>query len=607
MTTKQTNKAIIITAITLLSFRVLAATLYWDADGDPSNNNVDGTGLGGAGSWSGAGLWWDGVSAVNQNWAASSDAVFTGTAGTITLGANVSAGTLTFGVTGYTIDLNKADNSTAYHLMLTGLSGQNATIRNSNSLATPASATLTLSMANDTVWGGTLGEGGGRMSIAVQGGKSLTVGAVVRNGGFGQTTLTVTGAGTALRFGGSGSTYAGNFVSVGNGATLDVGAVTFPARQFSCSYGSTLTGSGGSVNDNNSNNDSVFYGLITGNVGLQVSENNNLIVAGTNNDHTGGLTLSGSSKTLGTYAFANQALGTGRIQLTNTGTSDVYLRCPAPVLGSLEGSGTGTRRVTLGCDAITQGSGSLKATWATGNNLITLTTGAATSLAVGQLVTSADGIPNNTTITAILSSTTFAISTPPTNTKGSGVNIGVSALNCVASVGTLERATDSFGGVISQASGTVGSVTKVGTGAWTLSGANTYTGTTRVENGKVTLTGSLGSGKVQVAGGTFEAGASGTRQVTFNLGSSPDSMVLTSGTLDISNINISFVGTATEKIYTLVDYSAGGTATFATSFQTANSFAAATNIPEYYKIRHDTEAKIVTLVKIPVGTVVQFL
>jgi autotransporter-associated beta strand protein len=57
-----------------------------------------------------------------------------------------------------------------------------------------------------------------------------------------------------------------------------------------------------------------------------------------------------------------------------------------------------------------------------------------------------------------------------------------------------------FSGVISGAS----SVKKVGTGLWILSGANTYTGSTTVSAGTMTVTGSIGGGSVTVSnGGTY--------------------------------------------------------------------------------------------------------
>jgi autotransporter-associated beta strand protein len=326
-------------------------------------------------------------------------------------------------------------------------------------------------------------------------------------------------------------------------------------------------------------------------------------------DQSGDTRLSGNNVWPTVIAAANASLGTGRvrIQKTGTGTATLILRAPAPVLGSLESAGSsGTRAVTLGNTGVTLVSGALKATWTSGSSLLTVTTGSADSLSVGQVISSAagNGIPDGATIVAIRSGTQFEISANTTVSK-TATSIGAAPVNTTVSVGSLNRDGDVFDVAIGQASGTVGSLTKVGTGAWTLSGASTYTGTTRVEAGKITLTGSLGSGKVQVAGGTFEGGASGSRTATFNLGSAPDGMVLTSGALDISKINLSFAGAADLTSYTLVDYSAGGTLTTATGVPaTENTFASAANVPAGYKWLHDTSAKKVLLFLPPAVTVI---
>lgn len=96
------------------------------------------------------------------------------------------------------------------------------------------------------------------------------------------------------------------------------------------------------------------------------------------------------------------------------------------------------------------------------------------------------------------------------------------------------NANGSFSGVISGAT----SVKKLGTGLWVVSGANTYTGTTLINEGTLTLSGSLGAGNVTVAngalmnltgtvGGSVIVSSGGTLYVTGSVGG----LVVNSGTL----------------------------------------------------------------------------
>jgi autotransporter-associated beta strand protein len=82
------------------------AEVYWDSDANAVNNNVGpGAGLGGSGVWSNAGAnWFNG--STDAAWIANSDAVFEGTAGTVTLSGAKSANSLTFKTTGYTLGDN---------------------------------------------------------------------------------------------------------------------------------------------------------------------------------------------------------------------------------------------------------------------------------------------------------------------------------------------------------------------------------------------------------------------------------------------------------------------------------------------------------------------
>ena len=80
-----------------------AADLYWDADASSSGNNTTtGANLGGTGTWGSANNWFTG-SGADVAWSAGSAAVFTGTAGTVTLASPQSASAVTFKSNSYTL------------------------------------------------------------------------------------------------------------------------------------------------------------------------------------------------------------------------------------------------------------------------------------------------------------------------------------------------------------------------------------------------------------------------------------------------------------------------------------------------------------------------
>ncbi|TSA31699.1 MAG: hypothetical protein D4R66_07010, partial [Opitutales bacterium] len=109
------SRAALMAASVLLSLAVpkisKAANYYWDADGlAAGNNSGTGAGLGGSSVWDDStAKWWDGVSAADVAWpnqSISADSViFTGTAGTVTVGGSVGIFVrgLTFNTSGYVL------------------------------------------------------------------------------------------------------------------------------------------------------------------------------------------------------------------------------------------------------------------------------------------------------------------------------------------------------------------------------------------------------------------------------------------------------------------------------------------------------------------------
>ena len=81
--------ALALLAVAECSRPARATTLYWDTDGSTAGNNAStGANLGGSGPWSAADAnWWSTSIGTLQVWTDGSDAVFWGTAGTVTLSA----------------------------------------------------------------------------------------------------------------------------------------------------------------------------------------------------------------------------------------------------------------------------------------------------------------------------------------------------------------------------------------------------------------------------------------------------------------------------------------------------------------------------------------
>lgn len=344
--TRIATLALGVVAATLPTLPLSASVYHWDPTA-AGNGTTGGATTSEATEWktSGGNIWWDGAN--NVAWTDGNDATFAGTAGTIKLGTNVSAGTLNFNTAGYVIDLRDFTADAPRTLTLTGLSGEAATFR-ATQTPTNGAATLNLTMGADTVWAGNIGSGGDRIAVNVSGGHSLTVNQVIRNGGAFQQTLSITGTGTKLVLSGTGSTYGGNRLNVGAGATFDLGGNgDFSARQLTLAASGTITATGtAKIIDNNGFDASTLAGFLTGTLGVTQSDGTNAMTISNNgNTYSGGTTITTGSLN----AQANNALGTGAVSITNSsGTSTLNFTSAAPVIGSLASSGAGIKQVVLG-------------------------------------------------------------------------------------------------------------------------------------------------------------------------------------------------------------------------------------------------------------------
>lgn len=175
-------------------------------------------------------------------------------------------------------------------------------------------------------------------------------------------------------------------------------------------------------------------------------------------------------------------------------------------------------------------------------------------------------------------------------TTGTGniiVSNNVPGTTATFEVGNLNN-NSLFAGTIAGGTGSI-ALTKVGTGTWTLSSANTYTGATTVNNGALMVNGSLAAGSaVTVAGGTLGGAGTVGGSVTFSAGSH---ILLTGGTVltvggsltvagsgSLPDVHLAISNNVPSGNYTLATYNpAGSSGAFnSTPVLDSGSFAAGT-------------------------------
>ena len=126
-------------------------TTYWDNDANAGNNNfTTGAGLGGTGNWdTSANKWSNGSS--NVPWAANNNAVFWGTAGTVTLSAPQSVNSLSFKSNGYTITGSTLTlNGPSINVDAGATATINSAVAGSSGLVKMAAGTLNFARATPT-------------------------------------------------------------------------------------------------------------------------------------------------------------------------------------------------------------------------------------------------------------------------------------------------------------------------------------------------------------------------------------------------------------------------------------------------------------------------
>src|SRR5690242_51252 len=140
------------------------AALYWDADATAAGDNTStGAGLGGTGTWDVSSNWFDGANDVA--WSAGSDAIFTGAAGTVTLGAPQSAASVSFKSDGYILTgstLTMGPTPANHNVDASVTATINSTIAGSATMTKIGAGTLVLGNTSNTNTA-TSSEGGWRI------------------------------------------------------------------------------------------------------------------------------------------------------------------------------------------------------------------------------------------------------------------------------------------------------------------------------------------------------------------------------------------------------------------------------------------------------------
>ena len=446
------------------------AIQFWDG----ANTGPDGAIDGGAGTWNAAATNWTSESGnANAAWGGRT-AVFGGTAGTVTLGEPVSFEGLQFTMDGYTIAGGGANV-----LRPTGVA----------SIRTDADVTATMAAALSG-GGGVLKEGAGRLILT------------------GENDYT------------GGTTIAGGTLQIGDGTTAGsiVGDVTNNAAL---------------VFDNGESDATVFGGVISGTGTVAKQGAGTLTLTGANT-YTGGTIIAAGTLRIGDGGTSGAIAG----DVSNDGVLAFDRSDAVTFAGTVTGTGAlvqmGNARLTLTGDhsytgGTTVGAGGLQ-----------IGAGGTTGWIQGDVV--ANGVlafnrSNDVVFDGAVSGTgelhqvgagkltltgENALAGGATVAEGSTLQIGDGGMSGsfsgpIANIGTLifHRA-DAIvhEGVISGS----GTLTKRGAGVLTLSGANTFTGLTRVDAGTLMLASGSSVASAEVAAGAVLGGGGTVRGNLINRG-----------------------------------------------------------------------------------------
>ncbi|MFZ5664193.1 MAG: autotransporter-associated beta strand repeat-containing protein [Pseudomonadota bacterium] len=368
--------------------------------------------------------------------------------GSATIGSLAGTGTVSM-IGAATLTTGSDNTSTAYSGRITGL-GPLIKV-----------GTGTLALSGDNTFSGGVRLNGGNLQID----NPLSLGLALPGGSGVQTAL-----GTSLRFAAPG-TYAIDSVISGGGAVSKTGTGTL-----------TLTG-----NNSYSGGTSILGGTLLiggssalGSGGVSMTGQSTLATATGVSASINGLTLDASAN-VSLAAASGQTLTLGGALTTSTSGNSIQF-------------GSASQTGTVGFDfASVQPVAASTSVAVNGGTLRLNALGGGFLLSAGGGLTLASG--------GTIDLNGFA---------GGGVNLtGAGAITNAALAGAQfeasQNAASTFSGVIGGGTGAI-SLVKSGTGALTLTGANSYTGTTSITGGSLQIgdggtTGNLGTGNVSIAGG----------------------------------------------------------------------------------------------------------
>lgn len=413
---------------------------------------------------------------------------------TLSKGANVSSGTagLSFGATtlsGAATFVSNADTllnlgSVAGNFLKTFDGAGNATVSGVMSGNTAGGVTKngsgTLLLEGNNTYTGVTTINAGAISVA-----SIGNGGAVGN--LGQ----ATGVAANLVLGGGTLKYTGANQSSNRSFTLSANTIsTIEVSNAS----SNLTISGTSANTNGglikSGAGTLTLAAANAHTGLTTVAAGKLVYGVNNALASGGVTVDGGELALGTFSdtVGGVTLKSGSITGNGTLTGSSY-----SLQGGTVGANLGTGVVNVSSGTTTMSGSSVSTTINLSSGILVL--GAADRLASQASITIASG--------AVMGLGGYA-QTVGSLSGGGEVRLG-SAGTGRLTVGA-GNSTSVFAGVISGNGSAGGGLVKTGTGTLTLTGANTFNGTTNVNAGVLVVNGSLGGGNVNVANGASLSG-----------------------------------------------------------------------------------------------------